>query len=90
MKRISTCTCEIIIQLYLLSNYCLLMVNKVKQRLEASFIGHLAASLIPVAEVEQVPKATAAKDLNAVWEPNEQWSKYMVGVTSGSDILAAE
>ena len=40
--------------------------------------------------VEQLPGATAAKDPNAVWEPNEQWSKYMVGITSDSDILAAE
>ena len=33
-------------------------------------------------KVEQVPKSTAAKDLNAVWEPNEQWRKYMDGIIS--------
>jgi len=36
-------------------------------------------------KVENVPGATAAEDLHAVWEPNEQWRNYMDGVISGSD-----
>lgn len=36
-------------------------------------------------KVEQVPETTATADLNAVWEPNEQWRKYMDDIISDTD-----
>ncbi len=58
--------------------------DKVLVQCQANFRASAMTYLYRV-KVEQVQKAAAARDLNAVWEPNDQWQKYMDGIISNAN-----
>jgi len=55
--------------------------EKVLVQCQANYRASVMTYLYRV-KVEQVPVATASGDLNAVWEPNDQWRDYMDGIIS--------